>query len=139
MLGCIPRSPSPAIEISDDESHEAAVKPENSSFMTGSSNDPSNTSLTGSAGSPGELLRQIQVLNVDHILSLPFLPSLTYFQARIIDLERVNVKAEELNSGTVIKEEGSSAKRKREEDGTGSSSQRRRMPAKIEHVDLTDD
>ena len=95
--------------------------------------------MTGSAGSPDELLRQIQVLNVDHILSLPFLPSLTYSQARIIDLERVNVKAEELNSGTVIKEEGSSAKRKREEDGTGSSSQRRRMPAKIEHVDLTDD
>lgn len=74
MLGCIPRSPSPVVEISDDEAKEPVVKPESTSFMTDSSSDPSTTSAMGSAGSPDELRRQIQVLNVHHIPTLRSLP-----------------------------------------------------------------
>ena len=48
MLGCIPRSPSPAIDVSN--------------------------TMTGTAGSSDELLRQIQVLTVGHI---PFSQALT--------------------------------------------------------------
>ena len=70
MLGCIPRSPSPAVDISDDEADQPVVKPESDSFTTDSSNDQSNTPLTRSAGSSDERRRQIAALEVIHILSL---------------------------------------------------------------------
>lgn len=117
MMGCIPRSPSPAIDISDDDANEPVIKPEsNSSTMD-------NSSMTRNAGSTGELLRQIQVLN-----------------ARITDLERGNVKAEATNTGITIKDEGVGVKRERQgDDGNEGSRQRRRTSVKVEHVDLTDD
>ena len=67
MVGCIPRSPSPAIDISDHEADETVTKSESSPSMMDSSNDQSNTSMKTSAGSPSELLRQIQILNVCYI------------------------------------------------------------------------
>lgn len=133
-MGCIPRSPSPAIDIPNDEANEPVIKPErNSSTMD-------NPSMTRNAGSTDELLRQIQVLNVGHILSLRSLPSLTHTQTRITDLERVKIKAEATNTGTAVKDEGFSLKREREEDdGKGGARQRRRTSIKVEHVDLTDE
>lgn len=114
MLGCIPRSPSPAI-------------------------NNSNTT-TGTAGSSDEMLRQIQVLNVGHIPFLQPSPSLTHLQARITDLERDKIKAEAANTGSVIKNEGAGVKREREEDDSQKESrQRRRTAAQIEHIDLTGD
>ena len=62
MMGCIPRSPSPAIGKPDDEAKEAVIKPESNSSTT--------SSMTTSGGSSDELLRQIQILNVRHILCL---------------------------------------------------------------------
>lgn len=134
MMGCIPRSPSPAIDISDDDANEPVIKPEsNSSTMD-------NSSMTRNAGSTGELLRQIQVLNVGQILSVRPLPLLTHSQARITDLERGNVKAEATNTGITIKDEGVGVKRERQgDDGNEGSRQRRRTSVKVEHVDLTDD
>ena len=128
MLGCIPRSPSPAIEISDDEANKPVVKSVSDSLMT------------GNARSLDELLRQIQILNVVHILSLRPSLSLTQSKARITDLERAKVNAEPANTDTVIKDEGVSVKREREEDGGNEGSRpKRRAVVKIEHVDLTDE
>lgn len=138
MLGCIPRSPSPAIDISDDEADQPVVKPESDSLTTDSSNDQPNTPLTRSAGSSDERRRQIAVLEVNDILSLRPCASLTHSQAQITDLKRADVEAEAANTGTVIKNEGVSVKRERDGEGNQGSRQRRRT-SKIEHVDLTDD
>ena len=114
MLGCIPRSPSPAIEVSN--------------------------TVTGTAGSSDEMLRQIQVLTVSPIPFLQPLTTLTHLQARITDLERDKIKAEAANNSTVIKNERIGVKREREEDDSQKESrQRRRTAVQIEHVDLTGD
>ena len=65
MLGCIARSPSPAISISDEEAEQPLIKPEKNISLTDSS-----TATTA----PDDLLRQIQILNVGPILRLRPLP-----------------------------------------------------------------
>lgn len=140
MLGCILRSPSPSINISDDETAESIVKPESNPSTTNSSINQSHVSVTSGAGSADQMLRQIQVLTVGHIPFLQPLRSLTYPQARITDLERANIKPEAATTGTLVKSEGVGVKREREEDeGQQDSRQRRRTAVKIEHIDLTDD
>ncbi|KAL9075342.1 MAG: hypothetical protein Q9161_001719 [Pseudevernia consocians] len=114
-------SPSPAVDISDDEADQPVVKPESDSLTTDSSNDQSNTPLTRSAGSSDERRRQIAAL-----------------EALITNLKRADVEAEAANTGTGIKNERFGVKRERDEEGNQGSRQRRRT-SKIEHVDLTDD
>ncbi len=79
MLGCIPRSPSPAIDITVDDADEPAVKSETNSSTMDSFKDKSTTPMTTNAASSNELLRQIQILNVGRIISLGSLPPLTHF------------------------------------------------------------
>ena len=136
MLGCIPRSPSRAIEISDDEDHEPVVRLASNRSGTDNSTDESDTRMALRATSSNKLRREIEILKVIYILSLRSSPPLTLSQTRIIDLERSNVKTEVANAGTAIKHEVS-IKREREEDtGKQRSNQRRRTSVKI---DLTDD
>ncbi len=140
MLGCIPRSPSLAIDISDDENHEPVVRPASNRSDTDNSNDESDTRMALRATSSDKLRRETEILKVIYILSLQSSPPLEHSQARITDLERANVETEAANTGTVIKDEGVSIKREREEgDSKERLSQRLRTSVEIEHVDLTDD
>ena len=111
MLGCIPRSPSPAIDISDDETGIQV--------------------LDRAGAAPIGVKEEVQNLRV----SIPshhciLLQTNFAIQARLALLE----------GSTNIKSESKVAVKREREDNEGSNPrQRPRKSAKIETVDLTDD
>ena len=110
MIGCIPRSPSPAIEVLDEK---------NCSQNSGKAN-----------AAAGNALREVQQLRVSLLLCCLTSPDTNLVQTRLAVLERAtNPKSE---AAMVVK-------RERDEDENAGPRQRPRRSVKIETVDLTDD